>query len=132
MDNLCSDHIIITFKFTSVYYALQKLQVRLSTFTKSKIKDCERKKWEKVFIPDMMSSEESDQENDHNMVVRELPFRHERVTSYFHAIDEATYKTRSSQAVRQRKNRVLQGVSSRPIPSGVPKWSLKTGYQPQE
>ena len=115
-----------------MYYTLQKLQVRLSTFTKSKIKDSEREKWEKVFIPEMMSSEESDPENEHNMVVKELPFRHERVTSYFHAIDVATHKTRCSQAVRQRKNRVLQGVSSRTVPPGVPKWSLKTGYQPQE
>ena len=104
------------------------MQVRLSTFTKANIKDSEREKWEKVFIPEMMSSEDSDPENEHNMFLKELPFRHERVTSYFHAIDEATNKTRCSQAVRQRKNRVLEGVSDRTVPSGVPKWSLKSGY----
>ena len=63
-------------KCIGVFCYLQKLQVRLSTFTKSKIKDCEREKWEKVFIPEMMSSEESDAENEHNMVIKELPFRH--------------------------------------------------------
>ena len=57
-------------------YTLQKLQVRLSTFAKSNMKDSEREKWEK----EMMSSEDSDDENDHNMLVKELPFRHE---SYF-------------------------------------------------
>ena len=37
-------------------------------------------------------SEESDPEDENIMIVKELPFRHERVGTYFHAIDIAANK----------------------------------------
>ena len=95
---------------------------------KASLRDSEREKWAKVFITDMMSSEESDPEDDNIMIIKELPFRHERVGAYFHAIDIAANKKLSPQALRQMKKRVLKGVSDRSVPTGVPKWSVVASY----
>lgn len=96
----------------------------MSTFTKAKIKDSEREKWAKVFVVDMMSSEESDMENEENIIVKTLPFRHARVSSYFKAIDEASDKQKTPQALRQRKRRILGGESDRSVPTNLPKWAV--------
>ena len=49
-----------------------------------------------MFIADMMSSKESDPEDKNIMIIKELPFRHERVGAYIHAIDKAANKKTSA------------------------------------
>jgi hypothetical protein len=58
----------------------------------------------------MVSSEESDPEDENVMIVKELPFRHKRVGAYFHAIHIAANKKSSSQPLRQMKKRLKGGV----------------------
>ena len=62
-----------------------------------------------MFIADMMSSEESDPEDENIMIVKELPFRHERVGAYFHAIDIAANKKNTFTGIATDEKACLEG-----------------------
>lgn len=66
----------------------------------------EKDKWAKVLVADIMSSEESDQENEDVITVTPLPWRSEKVNTFFHRLDSKVETVKSSQAKRQRKGRV--------------------------
>ena len=73
-----------------------------------------------------MSSEESDIDEDEEMLtLHPLPWR-AQVDTLFHKLDEVTIKAKSPQARRQMKRRVLGTVSGRSCPTnaGIPSWSL--------
>ena len=73
----------------------------------------------------MMSSEESDLENDDVIIVKPLPWRSPRVDKVFHELDAANENAKSKQAVRQKRKRVTGTASSdRPKPDNLPKWAL--------
>ena len=74
-------------------------------------------------VSELISSEESD-END-SIIVRPLPWRAPKVTDFFKKLDVLIDEDKTSQAKRQRKDRVMSSTeSSRPIPaSGIPKWA---------
>ena len=74
-------------------------------------------------ITDMMSSEESDPEDENSMIVKSLPWRASLVDEFYDSLDSQMQSGRSSQSVRQSKNRVLGEPSTRPQPSGIPKWA---------
>lgn len=90
---------------------------------KSSMAPKEKEKWSKVFISELHSSEESGEEDV--IIVKTLPWRSDRVTQMFHQLDEKVQEGKSSQAKRQKKRRVV-GVnnSTRPKPSGLPKWAV--------
>ena len=74
-------------------------------------------------VSELISSEESD-END-SIIVRPLPWRAPKVTDFFKKLDVLIDEDKTSQAKRQRKDRVMSSTeSSRPIPaSRIPKWA---------
>ena len=86
----------------------------------------EKEKWEKVFTADIISSEESHGDDDDVVVVKCIPWRSSKVTQFFHSLDEMGTQSKSTQAKRQRKRRILGTVASqRSKPSGVfPAWVL--------
>ena len=62
-----------------------------------------------------MSSEESESEDV--IEVHPLPWRSDRVTTFFHALDEKAREKKSPQARRQMKARREGSSSSRPKPA---------------
>ena len=100
----------------------QKLHQRQSLFARSSLDEKAKEKWGKVLVSDMMSSEESDGET---IFVKELPWRSATVNRFFQTLDEENLKTKSEQAKRQTKHRVMSGTSTRPKPSkNLPPWSI--------
>ena len=89
-------------------------------------KDEDRKKWEKVFHTDMMSNEDSIEENNEEMLkVKSLPWRAEIVNKMFGDLDAISKKNKSPQAKRQQKARKMGEGSTRPPPAWAPSWALK-------
>ena len=82
-------------------------------------------KWNKVFVCDLMSSEESGE--DEVIIVRPLPWRNRRVDELFVSPDDQLTNERSAQAKRQMKRRTIGSASSRPEPvaGSLPPWALK-------
>ena len=80
-------------------------------------------KWGQCLVSDLISSEDSD-END-SIVVKPLPWRAPKGTDFFKKLDVLIDEDKTSQAKRQRKDRIISSVeSSRQKPSGgVPKWA---------
>ena len=87
----------------------------------------ERDKWGKVLVAETMSSEESDEENEEIIFVKPLPWRAEKVSSFFHRLDSKVEKSKSTQAKRQRKQRIEgsdYSLRSRPVGSSIPDWAF--------
>ena len=73
--------------------------------------------------PDFMSSDYSESDGD-NLSTRPIPWRSGRVNDFFLRLDEAADKTKSSQARKQTKARVVSYEdSSRQAPNG-PAWAV--------
>lgn len=89
----------------------------------SKLTEQARQKWLKVVTNEMMSSEESGDED--TMIMHPLPWRSDYVTSMFRKIDAYAQARRSPQARRQMKSRSEGSVSARSAPPDLPSWSLK-------
>ena len=84
-----------------------------------------KEKWSKVLLAEVMSSEESGQE-ENDMFVKPLAWRSDLVNKFFGELDERSTVQKTLQALRQRKKRVLSvNVSTRGAPPGLPKWALK-------
>ncbi len=64
------------------YYiiAIQKLHERLATLTKASGPDIEKEKWKKVLFPDVISSEESDIEDEGVIIIKLLVWCSQRVS----------------------------------------------------
>ncbi len=84
--------------------------------------------WTKVLIPEMMSSEESDvdeEDNDEILKVHPLPWRANKVTRMFQQLDLETSRSKTPQSRRQRKRRVAGQSSDRQRPDpdvNLPNW----------
>ena len=89
--------------------------------------DSDREKWKKVLVTQLMSSDESGNEEDQAVfIVKELPWRSDKVTAFFEKIDRVRQARKTEQASRQTKKRLHKGVmSSRPAPSGLPTWAVQ-------
>ena len=73
------------------------------------------------------SSEESDLENEDVMIVKQLPWRAERVSTFLHRLDSKVETAKSSQAKRQRKRRVesnMCSLCSKPVDITFPEWAI--------
>ena len=87
----------------------------------------EKSKWMTVLVPGFMSSDYScsDSEDD-SLGTRPLPWRSQKVTDFFYALDAHAEGAKSAQAKKQTKERVLSDLpSSRECPSGkFPQWAV--------
>lgn len=83
-------------------------------------------KWEKVLTSQLISSDESEIDNDKAvLVVKELVWRSDRVTNFFAKLDSAHEDRKSEQAKRQTKPRIRNGTTStRVAPAHLPSWAL--------
>lgn len=70
----------------------------------------------------MMSSEDSSDEGSNS--IRPLPWRSEYVNKMFGRIDKYCESSKSAQARRQMKPRVIGEPSERPLPQGLPDWAF--------
>ena len=126
---------ILPLKYTAVYtfiscvpkwliIFLQKLEERLSVFKKRVYSQDDEQKWIKILVPAMMSSEES--EDEENIIyVKDLPWRASIVKEFFSDLDKQFEATKSAQARRQTKSRISSAcVSQRQPPLGMPSWAL--------
>ena len=118
-----SDYVIMTLQFLS-----QKLKSRLSVLEKSRLSDEDKRSWRMVIIPELMSSESSCAESDDDTLIkRQLPWRSQKVTDFFLKLDSHSKETKSTQAKRQMKARLLSDdVSMRDIPGNIrlPSWAI--------
>ena len=107
------------------YIFTQKLQERRSTLTKSAMSPKEKEKWGKVLVPEMMSSEESDVENDDIITVKPISWRAERVRTFLHRLDSKVTTAKSVQSKRQQKQRVESSENSNRVkPATLPDWAV--------
>ena len=74
--------------------SLQKLQERIAYLGKAKLPDKDKEKWSRVIVSEMMSSEESGDEDDSPIVVRPLPWRASRVDNFLGQLDKQTKSIR--------------------------------------
>ncbi|XP_065892713.1 uncharacterized protein [Dysidea avara] len=106
----------------------RKVTQRCTEFLKLSYAEEDRKKREKVLIPEMISSDESDHDEQGKSVfsVKELRWRSDRVNNFFVKLDDSVDKRKLDQAIRQSKARKRgKKVSTRSPPISAPKWSLK-------
>ncbi len=106
-----------------IYY-YQKLRSRQSELKRSSVK--QKEKWAKMLVMEMMSSDESDGEI---IKIKELPWRSGKANEFINALEEGIAGRQSGQALRQTKQRVVQGISSRPRPpatAALPSWAFNT------
>ena len=90
----------------------------------SKLTEEQRTKWLAVVKNELMSSEESDE--DDAIVVHPLPWRSEYVDKMFKKIDKYCFSNKSPQEKRQTKQRITGSPSSRPTPACMePIWAFK-------
>ena len=74
-----------------------------------------------------MSSDESGIEDGNGVIfVKDLPWRHKRITNFFQKLDDEHNSKRSEQTNRQTKERVKkeEKVSARAAPADAPIWAL--------
>lgn len=98
-------------------------------FLQSAASEKDKAKWSKVLIAGMMSSEESDSEDEDFIIVKPLQLHHERVALFFHRLDDAGIESKTTQAKRQQKQRTKSSVPSlrsKPLASGLPAWAFAT------
>ena len=88
--------------------------------------DVDRVKWKKVLVTELISSDESETEDGKAvLIVKELPWRSDKVTNFFEKLDRAHNARKSEQASRQTKPRIRQGkTSTRLPPSRFPTWAV--------
>ena len=88
--------------------------------------EADRLKWKKILVTEFMSSDESGEEDERAVfIVKKLPWRSERVSSFFQRLDTARTSRKTEQASRQTKPRVYKDlISSRPAPRGFPTWAV--------
>lgn len=118
MSTLCYINSIVFFQ-----YVLQKLEERSTTFKRTPdVPSREREKLTKVLIPEFMSSEESCGSDDDKIAVKPLTWRSSKVSEFFSVLSETAHKSKTKQAQRQTKQRIIGDVSTRPKPldSSIP------------
>lgn len=79
----------------------------------------------KVIVNDCMSSEESGDDED-TYVVHPLPWRSPYVNTMFAKIDAYSDSKKSPQGRRQMKGRKPGTPSTRPCPTDLPEWAIKS------
>ena len=88
--------------------------------------EADRLKWKKILVTEFMSSDESGEEDERTVfIVKKLPWRSKRVSTFFQRLDTARASRKTEQASRQTKPSVYKDlISSRPAPRGFPSWAV--------
>ena len=102
------------------------MQERKVTLERSSLSKQDKLKWTEILTFEMMSSEEDASEDDESIIIRPPPWRSCTVNEFFKALDDKSKETKSKQALRQTKARVLGSYSDRPKPSSkqIPRWAF--------
>ena len=108
-------------------YTLQKLNARKAALRKTRaIPDTEKPTWMECLVPELMSSEES--EDDGSFTIRPLPWRSEKATSFLLGMDHKHQKRQSRKSLVmtfQRNEGTLPSDRPKPIDGSVPAWAVK-------
>ena len=91
---------------------------------KCSLPEQQKEKWRKIVVADMMSSEESDAAADDTIIVKPLPWRSSKVTDFFQNLDALGSEAKTSQAKRQRRQRVLSTSASQRSKPSLPSWAI--------
>lgn len=108
----------------SHFFIIQKLQERQATVNKSAMPQKEKGKWRNMLVTEMMSSEESNLDNEDVTTVKPLPWHAECLL--FFTVWTAKWRWRS-QAKRQHKRRVESSecsLRSKPVGIALLDWSV--------
>ena len=106
---------------------LQKLNSRKAALAKTKaIPEKEKPKWKESLLLSLMSSEDSDDDGG-SFNVRPLPWRNEKVTEFFYALDSKHERRLSVKSKRMTYERRDGLASDRQCPAtgSVPGWCIK-------
>ena len=109
-----------------VVLSMQKLQERKVAFGKLSYSENDRGKLQKALVMELMSSEESGDDDD-TIVIKLLGWRSEVFNTFLEKLDEKSSSFKSKQAKRQTKERVIGEESARTKPAGgdIPTWVIK-------
>lgn len=85
----------------------------------------DKEKWGECLIPEIMSSEESDEEG--SFAVKPLPWRSDRTTKFLKTLDSKAEKKKSRKSQSMTFARSTGPISDRPKPAdgSVPAWTVK-------
>ncbi len=87
----------------------------------------EKEKWLSIIRMEMMSSEESaDDEGEDVIVIHPLPWLSAEVTAFKQKLDEKSKNEKSPLARRQTKKRITGLPSMRSAPEKMPAWAVVT------
>ena len=104
---------------------LQKLQERQAMLQRCNLPEQQKEKWRKIVVAEMMSSEESDAaDDDDTIIVKPLPWRSSKVADFFQNLDALGSDGKTSQAKRQRRQRVLSTCASQRPKPALPAWAV--------
>ena len=105
---------------------MQKLQERKAAFGKLSYSENDRGKLQKALVIELMSSEESGDDDD-TIAVKLLGWRSEVFNTFLEKLDEKSSLFKSKQARRQTKERVIGEESARTKPArgDIPTWVFK-------
>ena len=116
--------LFFSLNYVNVFH-LQKLKKRRTAFLKTNaLNQTQKEKWAPCLVAEMISSEESDDENE-EFKVRPLPWRSDKVDSFFSSLDMKSNKNRSKKSAMMTIHRTKGLSSDRSRPSDVPDWALK-------
>ena len=105
---------------------MQKCQERKAVFGKGSFNaDLDKEKWRSVLTLDLMSSDESGQEGEQEVIISHpLPWLSANVGQFMRKLDEVALKAKSPRAIRQMKGRLEGSPSQRPRPEekDLPTW----------
>ena len=102
-----------TVLMNGMFVFMYRLDERQSEFKRMSYSDGDRVKWEKLLTSELISSDESEIDDDKAMVVvKELVWRSDRVTNFFAKLDNTHEDCKSEQAKRQTKPRIRNGTTS--------------------
>ena len=105
---------------------MQKLNARKATLQKtSSIPDKEKPKWMKYLVPELMSSE--DNEDDGSFVLHQIPWRSQKANDFITSIDTKYDTKRSKKSKVMTAERIPGTYSDRPKPAEgtLPLWTIK-------
>ena len=122
---------VLPFLHYANVFLLQKLKRRQTALFKTNaLNQAQKEKWAPCIVAEMMSSEESDGDDNGDeestvFVVRPLPWRSDKVNSFFSSLDSKFSKNQSKKSAMMTVRRSKGLPSDRPRPSSVPDWVQK-------
>ena len=84
-----------------------------------------KKKWKPAFVPELISSEESDgTDDDASFTIRPLVWRSDKVTNFFSHLEKKNNNS-TQRNKRMSLKRKVGLPSDRPPPASLPEWMIK-------